>query len=320
MPRRETALVLLVLLRGGWALGRPARSVFAERRHGEPQPEPARIPKTVFVTGPFSEESESRRDIVGNISAISFLRRREPSPDKYAVVRAGGATVKFFDDRTMAQSAYEISNVLSQAGVVDSAFEAFESLRPMAYRADLWRYMVLWHEGGIYLDMNVRVLQNLSSWINFDKDRLLLIQDGMPGRYWNAIMAARPRDEALEVVIRHVVRSVLRHSYGRNDLDITGPEALYRALRFFDGVDKHITVRHKLQIKSSNCGAFPKPPCAVEVVGTSKRNKGVVIARKEPSLQGAVHNDGHYSKLYLERAVYCDEPGPPCPAFTPTAA
>lgn len=149
------------------------------------------------------------------------------------------------------------------------------------------------------------------------KDELFLVRDAIPESYWNAVMAARRRNQALEVVIREVVEAVLNHEYGSTDLDITGPMALYRVLHSIDGIEQHITVQHELFIRSHNCGEFPGPPCSVEIVGTGRRNKDVVIARKEPSLQKAVHGPGHYSTLYRKRAVYCDEPGPPCPGWPP---
>ena len=37
---------------------------------------------------------------------------------------------------------------------------AFDKLRPGAYKADLWRYCVLYIHGGIYLDIKFRSLNN----------------------------------------------------------------------------------------------------------------------------------------------------------------
>mmetsp|Transcript_93220 Transcript_93220/g.216648 ORF Transcript_93220/g.216648 Transcript_93220/m.216648 type:complete len:315 (-) Transcript_93220:49-993(-) len=279
------------------------------------------IPRQVFITGPFAEESEHGKRIISNVTAVSFLQtgstRRAPRA-RFATLRREGATIRFFDDVGMNKSAYEISEALEKAGVVDSAFRAFALLRPMAFKADLWRYMVLWDQGGIYLDMNVRVLQNLSTWIDFQRDELLLIQDEARRSYWNAIMASTPRNSALGVVIREVVRGVLQHSYGKNDLDITGPVALYRILHSIEDIDQHITVQHKLYVRSTACGSFPEPPCSVEVVGLGPRNDGLVIARKDADLHKEVHGASHYSNLYAKKQVYCDDVGDALPACTST--
>ena len=50
----------------------------------------------------------------------------------------------------MEESVREISRVLEKGGIVKGAYKAFTMLRPMAYRADLRRVMVLWMYGGLY--------------------------------------------------------------------------------------------------------------------------------------------------------------------------
>merc|ERR1719161_2751193 len=52
----------------------------------------------------------------------------------------------------MEESVYKLSKMLKDRGVTDYAFSAYSNLSPGAYRADLWRYMVLWAEGGVYLE------------------------------------------------------------------------------------------------------------------------------------------------------------------------
>ena len=112
--------------------------------------------------------------------------------------------------------------------MVTNAFQAFTNLRPGDQRADLWRYMVLWDEGGVYLDMHIRLLQPLSSWINFDSDDLVLVKDLGYESYWNALMAASPKDVRLELLIKEVVRRIKDHEYGKSTLDVTGPQVLYQ--------------------------------------------------------------------------------------------
>ena len=52
---------------------------------------------------------------------------------------------------------------LAAAGVPGAA-KAFETLRPGAFKADLWRYAILWGCGGIYVDSKMRLV---SDWADF---------------------------------------------------------------------------------------------------------------------------------------------------------
>ena len=42
------------------------------------------------------------------------------------------------------------SRDLRAAGVESGVYSAFRALRPGAFRADLWRYIMLWAHGGMY--------------------------------------------------------------------------------------------------------------------------------------------------------------------------
>ena len=51
----------------------------------------------------------------------------------------------------MLASMKSLDGPLAAAGVPGAA-KAFETLRPGAFKADLWRYAILWGCGGIYVD------------------------------------------------------------------------------------------------------------------------------------------------------------------------
>jgi mannosyltransferase OCH1-like enzyme len=54
----------------------------------------------------------------------------------------------------------EISSDLELLGI-PGAYEAFKMLRPRAYRSDLWRWMILWKYGGIYIDLKIGFFDDL---------------------------------------------------------------------------------------------------------------------------------------------------------------
>jgi len=247
------------------------------------------IPKVVVVAAPYPRGSPEHRRI---LDALALER---------------GVELQYFDDEDTRASAESISRALEDEGVVSSAYEAYTSLRPFAYKADLWRYMVLWHQGGVYLDMNIQLWDDLSSWIDFDRDELVLVNDQASGRYWTGMMASRPRCRGLAAVIRDVVRGVLSRSYGEGDLDITGPQALSRSLQ---RSSERSRVRASCRLREEaqgDCGSYPKPPCRVRIY--SSEDGSVLATKARPRHESA---QDHYSSLYKMHAVYCDEPGPPC--------
>ena len=101
---------------------------------------------------------------------------------------------------------------------------AFDTLIPGAYKADLWRYCVLFINGGIYLDIKYQAV-NQFKFINLlEKEHWVLDADG-DGIY-NALIVARPGNTILKRAIDQIVGNVKNRYYGSNCLEPTGPKLL----------------------------------------------------------------------------------------------
>ena len=50
----------------------------------------------------------------------------------------------------------------------------YDMLLPGAYRADFWRYCVLYKNGGIYVDAGLKLMVNLDRYLDYD---LILVKD-----------------------------------------------------------------------------------------------------------------------------------------------
>ena len=59
-----------------------------------------------------------------------------------------GFEVVYFDDGALDDSMRALSRLLELEVGVKDAYRAFEELIPMAYKVDLWRYCLLWANGG----------------------------------------------------------------------------------------------------------------------------------------------------------------------------
>ncbi len=105
-----------------------------------------------------------------------------------------------------------------------SVANAYRRLIPAAYRADLWRYCVLYIKGGIYMD--VKYVPNTNfSFMELTEAEHFVLDKNRRGIY-NAFMVALPKNPALFSAIRRIVENVQTRNYGRSLLDVTGPEML----------------------------------------------------------------------------------------------
>jgi mannosyltransferase OCH1-like enzyme len=101
---------------------------------------------------------------------------------------------------------------------------AYDSLIPGAYKADLWRYCILFMHGGIYLDIKFSPLNGFK-FINLcESEHLVLDADG--AGIYNALMVCKPGNQILYKAIRQIVENVKNKYYGSCCLCPTGPKLL----------------------------------------------------------------------------------------------
>ena len=122
----------------------------------------------------------------------------------------------------------------------------FDRLIPGAFKADLWRYCVMYITGGIYLDIKMCPVNGFrfnyllkNDWFCQDLAR----GDGFAG-IWQGILVSRPRNPVFKYLISEVIKNVKDEYYGDDPLDITGPKMMKRLL-----IQLKIRVNNPLHIK-----------------------------------------------------------------------
>lgn len=111
---------------------------------------------------------------------------------------------------------------------------AYDNLIPGAYKADLWRYCILYKEGGIYVDIKYKPI-NQFKFINLtESEHWVLDVDGQ-GIY-NALIVSKPENPILFAAIRQIVENVKNKFYGSNCLEPTGPHLL---AKYFNNEQKN---------------------------------------------------------------------------------
>jgi mannosyltransferase OCH1-like enzyme len=116
----------------------------------------------------------------------------------------------------------------------EKVLNAFDSLKPGAYKADLWRYCILYKNGGIYLDIKYESV-NRFKFINLTEKEHWVLDMDRNGIY-NALMVCQANNPILLKAINKVVENVKNKFYGESSLHPTGPGML---AEFFTQSDKN---------------------------------------------------------------------------------
>jgi mannosyltransferase OCH1-like enzyme len=114
-----------------------------------------------------------------------------------------------------------------------SVLNAFDTLIPGAYKADLWRYCILYKNGGIYLDIKYEPVNGFK-FINMTEKEHWVLDHDKNGIY-NALMVCKPNNKILLKAIYNIVQNVKNKFYGNSALEPTGPLLL---AKYFSLLDK----------------------------------------------------------------------------------
>lgn len=176
-----------------------------------------------------------------------------------------------------------------------SVLNAFDTLQPIAYKADLWRCCVLYIKGGIYLDIKLVPVNGFKFIDIIDKERFTLERDGT---FWenktfgisNALIIAKAGNEILYDCIKNIVDNVNNKFYGFNNLYPTGP-----------GLMGQIYFEHKKRYDDMDLFfvGFPDGRYTMQL-------GKYVILQSYPEYNIERHNGGQssYAKFYNERNIY----------------
>ena len=98
---------------------------------------------------------------------------------------------------------------------------AFDTLIPGAYKADLWRYCVLYTLGGVYIDIKYIPINGFKFISLTEKEHWVMDIDN--NGVYNALIVAKPGNAILLQAINNIVNNVKNRYYGNSCLDPTGP-------------------------------------------------------------------------------------------------
>jgi mannosyltransferase OCH1-like enzyme len=176
---------------------------------------------------------------------------------------------------------------------------AYESLLPGAYKADLWRYCVLYTFGGIYVDVKYKCCENFK--LSYLTDKEYFVNDWSPkcsleniydenGGIYNAFMVCNPKNSKLKKLIEMVVENVKSKYYGKTPLSPTGPD-LFKSV--FDEEEKKSLELIHYHSPLTNLTCILKGKCKLLEMYTEYREEFKNYASKS-----------HYTTLWKNKNIY----------------
>lgn len=117
-------------------------------------------------------------------------------------------------------------------------YQAYKKIQIGAAQADLWRLLVLYKRGGVYMDIDAHLVWPLS-WMlkDFDKELFLKIKSGEISNYF---IASAPGNPNLLDVINQIIQNIYEVT-SANVYEITGPGVFNKVFK-----DRDVPTRYYL--------------------------------------------------------------------------
>jgi mannosyltransferase OCH1-like enzyme len=106
----------------------------------------------------------------------------------------------------------------------EDVLNAYNSLIPCSYKSDLWRFCVLYINGGIYMDIKYRCVNNFKFIALTEEEHF--VRDYNVNNVYTALIVTLPKNEIMRKCIYQIVENVKNKYYGNDVLDPTGPGLL----------------------------------------------------------------------------------------------
>jgi len=163
---------------------------------------------------------------------------------------------------------------------------AYDNLIPGAYKADLWRYCILYKCGGIYLDIKYEPLNGFRFINLLEKEHLVADLDNVC--IYNALMVCKAGNEILLKVINRIVENVQTKFYGECYLSPTGPRLLSN---FVSTNDDIVDLKHSQLDSNYKLLSYNNIPILKSYYGHLSERDNFSV--KE-----------HYASLWNKRQIY----------------
>lgn len=172
----------------------------------------------------------------------------------------------------------------------------YDSLIPPAFKADLFRYLILYKEGGVYMDCKSSTIRPLRDFIP-DNVGFVCFRDILPGCIQNGFLASTPGHPLIKGILDQACANIRKRFYGKYTFDITGPSMCGRVF--------HQLLGHKIIDSPIDLGYYPQLDTfilgSLKFVGPSKF-EALMNAKNEPLVKRTYSS--YYGKSILDLDSY----------------
>lgn len=244
------------------------------------------IPKMIFVTAKYNIDELPER------FRTNYQEMEKQNPEY---------TFQYYDDD-------QIRNFIREHHPY--ALNAYDALIPGAYKADLWRMLVLYTYGGVYIDAGHQFVVPLSDILD-ESDEFVSVFEVYDLGIHNSFIYAYPQHPILKNTIDMILDNINNRRYGENTTDITGPTTFQRAYNLTLGLPE----RHPIPIGRADTPQYKIRFLRHDYKDNDRANTYIVdetdrkvIRTKFEGYEEAMYSEGprKYSDLWLERVVYID--------------
>lgn len=238
----------------------------------------------------------------GPVHSIYLTGSAHPSTELPHVIQKNIESFRFHHpDRDHILYTDDIAEGFLRDNFNKDVLDAFNALRPLAYKADLLRYCVLYVSGGIYADLALHFFNTVET----QDEKITLFRDGFSQLPWivsTSLIACPAGMPLFSTCIDTILEHVRTRCYGANALSPTGPNLFGKAVA--------TTVPERLvrcgDVIKINRNARGHSYAYIDALGdlvavSMKKGNGLASL-------GAAHSDD-YTALYNRKAIYGrDEP------------
>lgn len=188
---------------------------------------------------------------------------------------------------------------------------AYNSVKPLAFKADLARYCILYIYGGWYFDLFVDV-KDPSVLDNFDKSTNFIVFREVPvppfGKIYSAVntlfWVKDPGNLILENVIHRCVENINSRSYNNHPFDVTGPMVLGREIAKYQlyNDDNRFLIGDCQILDGKPTHVFNSVDLDNPLVFSSRRGISEDVSSLVPT--GYELHPNNYYKMWMDRDIY----------------
>jgi mannosyltransferase OCH1-like enzyme len=167
---------------------------------------------------------------------------------------------------------------------------AYDCIVPYAIKADLWRYCVLYKNGGVYLDVKYSCMNKFKFVYLTGHEYFCKDLDESGGGVYNALIVCKAHNNIMLRSINRVVENVKNKFYGQTTLEPTGPMMLkaFFPTKTINGFP--------LELKGSNNGLY-----------ILYKNCQILAFAKHYRSQQQHQAQEHWSTYWHNKTMYSDD-------------